>query len=254
MGLAHRNQPLLAATGAPARRGLWSALRLPLGVVALACLATASPALAAAWQLDRAAIAEGQLWRLFTCHLTHWNADHLGWGAITFLALGAACMHRSPRRTAACLAGSCLVISATVLVVHPELPTYRGLSGLDTALFTLLAAAVGRNAHRNGDRALRAAMIWAIGGFLAKTAYEVVMGDTLFVDSHAAGFVPLASAHVAGAVVGIIGALTPMPAALRANPPSLPERPSQSSRSGAPILPLRGTPTRRFQARFPSAT
>jgi len=188
-------------------RSWWSwmsVLWLPVAVVALACAAAASPALSAAWELERAAVARGELWRVFTGHLTHWNLDHLFWDAATFAALAAACMHWSPRRTMACLIGAMIAISATVLAAHGELATYRGLSGLDTALFTLLAMLMWRDARRNGDRALGAVAKWALAGLLAKTAYELASGDTLFVDSAAAGFVPLASAHAAGAVVGLL--------------------------------------------------
>lgn len=187
------------------------ALFLPMFIVALAGAAMLSPELTAAWELNREAVAAGQWWRLFTGHLTHWNLDHLLWDAATFFALGVLCMQRSATRTIACLLASSVAISVTVLGFHSELSTYRGLSGLDTALFTLAATITWRDARRESDRAMAAVAKWALGSLLAKTVYELATGDTLFVDSAQAGFVPLASAHAAGAAVGCVAALVIRP-------------------------------------------
>jgi hypothetical protein len=71
----------------------------------------------------------------------------------------------------------------------------------------LLATTIYQDARRDGDRALGAVAKWAVAALVAKTAYEVLTGATLFVDSETAGFVPLASAHAAGAAVGFVGAI-----------------------------------------------
>ncbi|HEX6960456.1 MAG TPA: rhombosortase [Lacipirellula sp.] len=184
-------------------------LAMPLAIVALAMLAHTSPQLTASWELDRTAVAAGEWTRLVTGHLTHWNGDHLFWDAATFFALGVVCLGRRPLLTLACLLLSSFAISATFLAVHPGLPTYRGLSGLDTALFTFLAVVIYQDARVAGDRALGAVAKWALAGLVVKTAYEVVTGDTLFVDSAAADFVPLATVHAAGAAVGFLVALAP---------------------------------------------
>jgi rhomboid family GlyGly-CTERM serine protease len=198
--------PFLPPTRATSAWSPW-ALLLPLIIVALAAAAMPSPELTSAWELNRSALAGGQWWRLFTGHLTHWNFDHLLWDAAAFLALGLLCMQRSATRTIACLIASSVAISVTVLVAHGDLSSYRGLSGLDTALFTLAATLTWRDARRDSDRAMAAVAKWALGALVAKTLYELATGDTLFVDSAQAGFVPLASAHAVGAAVGFLAAL-----------------------------------------------
>jgi rhomboid family GlyGly-CTERM serine protease len=182
-------------------------LLCPALVVSLAALALVTPDLTAAWELSRTAVADGEWWRVVTGHLTHWNLDHLFWDAATFFGLAAVCMWRRPVTTVAAVLVGGIVISATVLAAHAELETYRGLSGLDTALFTLMATMIYQEARRDGDRALGAAAKWAVAALVAKTTYEVLTGATLFVDSEGAGFVPLASAHAAGAVVGFLAAI-----------------------------------------------
>ncbi len=104
-----------------------------VGVTLLVMLAALSPSVTHTWEFDRAAIAEGQLWRLLTGHLTHWNFDHLGWDLATFLGLSIICLQRSPRSTIACWFGSALAISLCIWQWQPEIFLYRGLSGIDSA-------------------------------------------------------------------------------------------------------------------------
>jgi len=44
-------------------------------------------------------------------------------------------------------------------------------------------------------------------GFVAKLVFELATGGTLFVDSPAAGMVPVPLAHVAGGLVGAVCAM-----------------------------------------------
>jgi hypothetical protein len=85
----------------------------------------------------------------------------------------------------------------------PALDTYRGLSGIDSALFTLLATRVLHESIALKDRpqAILAGVILAL--FVAKTAYEWTTGATLFVDSAAANMLPIPLAHVMGGLVGV---------------------------------------------------
>jgi rhomboid family GlyGly-CTERM serine protease len=175
-----------------------------LAILGMAVVASATPLAAEAWEYNRESILHGEWSRLLTGHLTHWNFDHLFWDAATFLLLGIACVWRSLGRTVTTLLGAAVAISASLLLFQPEMATYRGLSGLDSALFTLLAAMIWRESRRDGRWKLGAVAIAAGAGFLAKAAYESATGTTLFVDSSAAGFIPLASAHLIGGAVGAI--------------------------------------------------
>jgi len=180
--------------------------RVPVtAVIAAAALATAAiPGLAATIQFDRAAIAAGDAWRLVTCHLTHWNGEHLLWDLLMFVVLGAICEWRNPRQMRLCVAISAVAVAMSVLWAFPGIQLYRGLSGIDTALFTLLAIDLLYEAWR--DRNPLQAM--CTGGLLlaltAKIAYEAIGGQTIFVEQDAADFVPLVWDHVAGAAAGIV--------------------------------------------------
>jgi rhomboid family GlyGly-CTERM serine protease len=164
---------------------------------------------AARWlELDRSAVARGEVWRLVTGHWTHWTLDHLLWDVLTFLLLAILCETWISRRALlATVAGSALLISAGVWVALPGLSCYRGLSGIDSALFVLLAVALLR--RESGARAGLAGV--AVLLFLAKAAWEVSTGSTLFADS--AGFVPVPLAHLLGGAWGLVAAVLHPPRA-----------------------------------------
>lgn len=171
-----------------------------------AALIMALPAVAPALEFDRHAIALGDWGRLITGHLTHWTLDHAFWDGAMFLALGALCEVRWPRRFLACLAAAPLVISVALWCFTPELMFYRGLSGIDSALFTLAAGCLLCEAVGDGRRKHALLLGALLVAFAGKIGYEFATGATLFVDSTTA-FVPIPLAHVAGGTVGMVAAL-----------------------------------------------
>jgi hypothetical protein len=124
-----------------------------------------------------------------------------------FMVLGATLELRSRRALAFNVIGSAAAISAALWLLHPEVAEYRGLSGIDSALFLNVALVLLFEAH-NRRQAL---LSWALGlllvGFTAKLGNEMASGATLFVDSSEAGFTPLPLVHAVGAAVGILLAL-----------------------------------------------
>lgn len=164
------------------------------------------PGAGEALQLDPAAIAHGELWRVVTGHLTHWTSSHLAWDLAAFVALGVLVERESRRLLSLTLAVSTLAISAAVWHFEPDLATYRGLSGVDSALFAAWAATAIR--HAAGTREWRTAgwIAAAAIGFAAKTAVESRAQSTVFVAADPS-FVPVPLAHVAGAVAGMLVAV-----------------------------------------------
>ena len=184
----------------PRERSTFPALTLLLSAAAVLVMACG---LSSALQYDRAAVAAGEGWRLVTAHWTHWNFDHAAWDVVALLALGAVCERRDRRRFVATLAASIAAVGAGLWLLLPDMPTYRGLSGVDSALAGLLAASLLREsvAERRWSRAVIVVVV--AGGFVVKTEIEMHAGSSLFVDSGAAGFVPVPLAHVLGAAAGV---------------------------------------------------
>lgn len=180
--------------------GPWASLLLALCAVLLYL----TPDLTAWATYDRTALANGQLWRLVTGHWTHWSAEHLGWDLLVFAVVGRALELRGRRRAfLTCTVLSALLISGGVFVLRPGMDEYRGLSGIDCALVTLIAVDLLRQSLRERQRGLSLALAALLAAYLGKVAFELATGQTLFVDSGPGLFVPVPLAHVLGGAVGI---------------------------------------------------
>jgi len=177
-----------------------TAARAPLFTLAIVALSGLSLLAPETFELSRAGLAAGELWRLFTGHLTHHSPYHLLVDAGTFAILGSIVERRlGAGRWALLLAASALLISLAFLALEPSLESYRGLSGLDCAAF---AAALWLEApvHRTMTILLGA-------GFAAKLIYEQVAGGFLFPSTNLGDMgLPVLSAHSIGAAAGF-GAL-----------------------------------------------
>jgi len=178
-------------------------------LAAMALVIARWPAMEQSWQFDRTRILAGQWYRLLLCHVTHFGVSHLVWDVAVLLGLGSAASLVDGKKTWVAILLSMAAIPILILVGQPSLQTYRGLSGIDCALFALLAMLLLDQSLRDGRR--MAARIVGLGliGFIAKTGYEFLTGHTLFVDQSAGAFVPVPLAHAVGAVCGVIASRLP---------------------------------------------
>lgn len=183
--------------------------RLPLVTVAIAACAVivgVSAPLSSLLQYDRSNIANGEWFRLLTGHIAHWNFDHLLWDVVMFAALGAFLERHNRRLLVATVVVSATAISMSLWYLEPGVLEYRGLSGLDSALFSaaLMLAFVESLRARHQVALVATALLGS--AMLGKIAYETSTGATLFVDSSAANFEPLPLVHAVGAVAGLLTA------------------------------------------------
>lgn len=172
----------------------------PLTIPIVALVLHFTPHAADFLQFDRAALARGQLWRLVTCHAAHFNASHLLWDVATFALLACLLPRFSVRTWSALLGGSALVISAGVWVLQPRFEFYRGLSGIDCALFSAVVTLRIREAFDERDRAALTITTIAALGFVAKCLFELITQTSAFVAD--GEFVPVPLAHLLGGTCG----------------------------------------------------
>ncbi|MEO8017254.1 MAG: rhombosortase [Pseudomonadota bacterium] len=166
-----------------------------------ACVLLAAPEVAGdgaryAGSFDRAAIADGQWWRLLTAHFVHLDLQHAvlnSLGVILMWALFA--RDYSPWGWAAIYCGSAFAVSAGLWFLNPELQWYVGASG---ALHGVMTA--GTLAHlRRGDLDG-----WILALFIvAKLTYEQYSGALPFSGSADT----IVDAHLYGAIGGFAVAL-----------------------------------------------
>lgn len=192
--------------GSAPSRGPFPWMTAAFGAAVL--LAFVFPGIPEMLQYDRSALAEGEWWRSLTGHLTHWNGDHLFWDLSVFVILGTLCERASRRIFGAAVAASALLIPLAVWMFHPGMELYRGLSGIDSALY--LTAGVCLLRERGSARGVPGLFVMAVvlTAFCFKIGYEFFTGLTVFVADQT-GFVPVPVAHLAGAAAGAAAALLP---------------------------------------------
>ena len=172
------------------------------GLVVIISLVTANDSLTVALQFDRTAIVDNlQLWRLVTCHMTHWSADHWFWDIVAFMVAGLGMLRISPTRLWTLLPFAALFISLWILIFNSEVLFCRGLSGVDMAMFVLLALSLARRFAYKKQWPRMVAAILLLLALTAKLAYESFSGDMLFVGGEGK---LLISAHIAGMLSGVI--------------------------------------------------
>lgn len=173
-------------------------MRWPLATLALA--ATSALLLAipgAATALEFRGGSDGAAWRWLTGHWVHFGAGHAAWDIATFAVLGAAVERRSRGALALVVVAASAVIALAVDRFAPTITHYRGLSGIDSALFAWLAV----RAMRHPRRTVRTIAIAASAAFAAKVGYEIHTASTWFVPA-STEWVPVPIAHAAGGAVG----------------------------------------------------
>lgn len=157
------------------------------------------PAAREALSYQREALSQGQWWRVLTAHFVHLDFQHAalnGMGVVLMWALFA--RDYRPLRWLAIYAGACLLVSAGLWFLSPEVAWYVGASG---ALHGVMTA--GTLAHlRRGDLDG-----WILAVFIvAKLAYEQSAGALPFAGSPDT----VVDAHLYGAVGGVVLALLPV--------------------------------------------
>lgn len=193
---------------------LTAARRLPcasLLLAAAAVLVYALPSGTARLQYDRLAIAAGEIWRMLSCHWTHTSGDHLVWDVLTFVVLGTLCERRSRVRFYTCIVWSAILIPVALWITLPQLEMYRGLSGIDSALYVLLAVTLLKDEIHGRHWGWVMVLSGVLLAFIGKVGYEVATGGTLFVDSRGSHMFPVPLAHCVGAAVGMVVGLMRIP-------------------------------------------
>src|SRR5688572_2133210 len=104
---------------------------ITLGTLLLGSFPDAAGALTA----NRDLIAAGNWWRLFSGNFAHWTFQHMVWDLLMFAVLGALAEIDCRKRFAALTALAAALCPFAVFAWSPEIQFYRGLSGIDCALF-----------------------------------------------------------------------------------------------------------------------
>jgi hypothetical protein len=178
---------------------------IPLFPVFVSIILFYIPSLAYALQFNRKEMFSCKIYLFITCHFTHWNFKHMIIDTFIFLALSYLCIFFSFKSIYSIaqyfiyLLIPSILISIAVLIFNPEINFYRGLSGIDWALYFILMVQLYFAAH----------WLWKTGAiimfflFSLMIIYQIISKHSIFVPDMGEGVVTVPSAHIAGAISGI---------------------------------------------------
>lgn len=149
---------------------------------------------------DRASVAQGQLWRLWTGHLVHFGWPHFIADGGLFVILGFLLERPYPVLSRVALVLMPPVICGSLFVFDPALDRYGGLSAVNLGLLVFLAC---RGWQRNW-------FDWFWPAVLAIYVGEVLL-EALWRGGKGGGMIPFddasirvaTAAHIPGAVFGV---------------------------------------------------
>jgi rhomboid family GlyGly-CTERM serine protease len=169
----------------------------------IACLVFFVPVASSQLQYDRDRIGAGEIWRLLTSHWTHWSAEHLFWDGAVFMVFFLWSLRINARYTWIILGSASLVIPCGIYWLLPEMRYYRGLSGLDAALFAFVVMHLIRIMKRNEDRTGRILSLILLAGLGLKITFEAITGEAVFVGNMATDVIVVPLAHIIGVGIGL---------------------------------------------------
>ncbi len=177
-------------------------MRLPLNtllVVAASTLASLSQDLASFLDLQRAAVLDGQLWRLFSAHLVHFTPAHLVTDLLVFAAAGWFIERKGPGYFWSLYMVTALMISTCLLLTCPSMSNFGGLSGVASGALFYCALS-----------GFREPGYWRlISGFIIaalplKALTDLYMPRVISDEAVQQAFVPMPLSHVVGIFAALI--------------------------------------------------
>ena len=154
---------------------------------------------AEALEFNRDEVENGAIWRLFSCNLVHFDASHLIWDIGALVVLSLALMYCAPGMMKISLAAALTVIA--VAVYNSDYTIYRGISGVDSALFGTLTAVLLVRSLKGRDWVAFGAVLAGALGFFGKILAEVLTGAPVFAEQ--AGYAPAPEIHLVAFIAGI---------------------------------------------------
>ncbi len=170
---------------------------LTISLAAVTLIIAAIPGLADALTLSR----DGEIWQLWTSHFCHWSGGHLFWDLLVFVVLGAWVELRSRKTYALLLVAGLPLLAWSAFAFTPPIDEYRGLSGLDSALFGLATLAIWNDAKSSYQRSFS---VLAFMAFAAKSLVELFLEAPVFVQDIGESIVGVPAIHLTGVAVGLL--------------------------------------------------
>lgn len=173
----------------------WWSIVLTIGCIAVML----TPSVAELFVYDRAALARGELWRIFTAHAVHYSVPHLLNNMLVLVPAALLTEMRYRKDLVHVLVISAVAIGLTIFVFEPGIARYAGASGISMGMLTFVAL---RGIADKGRWRLVCLFVLAV--VIAKLAAESLFGWQPINWERESGFVTVTLAHVAGAACGFL--------------------------------------------------
>jgi rhomboid family GlyGly-CTERM serine protease len=173
-----------------------------LSLAAVALVAAAFPGSLELLELNREAVAGGQVWRLLTCHLVHGSSYHLSLDLAAWVIAGFLFEPVLGRKLWPVLIVSALLVDTGFLFLLTDLSAYCGLSGVLNGLMAAGLISRLQQARQVGDGRLALFQIVLLVGILGKIVLEGLGTGPIFSDIARLGSTPVPLAHACGALGG----------------------------------------------------
>ena len=143
-----------------------------------------------------------EIHQVIGCNWLHWSGDHLFWDLTTFAILAAFGERKTPVAFRWTLLLAAIAIPLGVLWMDPNVVSYRGLSGIDTALYGLLVGEMLIQKLRAREWTGLVVYGLLLLGMIGKMTFELFSRSNIFVAG--GSFTPVPSAHWIGAAIGLM--------------------------------------------------
>ena len=144
--------------------------------------------------VDRAALGNGEFWRLLSGHVVHADTEHLRWNLAAFLVLGVLLERVDRKLFVMALVIGVIAVDVWLLGPFAGIERYCGFSGV---LNSLLIVVLWQRWQQTRQRLLPALALLA----LAKILVEWQGQQALFTDI---GWPPYPPAHLVGHIAGLL--------------------------------------------------
>ena len=155
------------------------------------------------FQYDRERILAGEWWRLYSGHFVHWTSSHLVWDVLVFVVCGLLLEWIRRRLLVLILFVGPVLISCALMVLQPDMHTYRGLSAIDMSLF--VAVCLQAMSYCSLRKKSSLLLIWGFALFVSflKPLAELFAGAAFFVTYFGDGIQASPLAHLLGVMVAV---------------------------------------------------
>ncbi|RKZ42440.1 MAG: rhombosortase [Candidatus Parabeggiatoa sp. nov. 3] len=171
---------------------IWTTLILGLSIISYA-----SPQISSALIYDRAAIFQGEIWRLITSHLVHFTPLHLINNLIAFGIAGWIIENRGYQHFVPLCLLMAFFITVSLIVMKPNMIYYGGLSGLASGSIYYLALLGLRESPP-----WRLVCIVTLFFIPIKIVLEIEINQSIF--AYSQPFTIMPHSHIIGCLVALI--------------------------------------------------